>query len=78
MLRASSQPAARATDRLIDARKCSCDQSLELQRRISAAQPFLVSAIERLAEIASSPLSAAAEALTECRKALSALENEDG
>lgn len=88
MNRATGTAAARAIDRLLLANKpppepCECDQSIELRRqlqdrgrRISGAQPWLESAIVKLAEIASSPTSAAGEALTDLRRALSALENE--
>lgn len=77
MNRASSAPAARATDRLLSSKRCNCDDYLDLQRRAHAAKAPLVDAIVKLAEIASSPTSAAGLALMDCRKALSALENGD-
>ena len=82
MIRASSTPTTRTVDKLLlggkpAAEQCGCDSSLELQRRINAAQPFLVSVIEKLAEIASSPESSSGVALTDARRALSALESEE-
>jgi len=77
MNRASSAPAARATDRLLSSRRCNCDDHLDTQRRVHAAKEPLVAAIVRLVEIASSPTSAAGLALTDCRRALSVLESGD-
>ena len=77
MNRASPIPASRAAGNLISKHVCSCGQSLDLQKRIHAAKAPLVDAIVKLAEVASSPTSAAGEALTDVRRALSALENED-
>jgi len=78
MNRASGTASARATDRLLSTRRCNCDDLLDLQRRVHAAKAPLVDAIVKLGEIASSPTSAAGLALTDVRRALSALENEDG
>ena len=75
MNRATGTAAARAASRLIDTRHCNCDDHLDIQRRVHAAKAPLVDAIVKLAEIASSPTSAAGLALTDCRKALSALES---
>jgi hypothetical protein len=74
--RASPLPASRAAARLVDTRSCNCHDSKALHRRIEAAKPFVVAAIVKLADIASSPESAAAAPLTDVRKALSALECE--
>jgi len=74
--RASPLPASRAASRLIDSRRCGCDDHLDLQRRVHAAKAPLVDAIVKLGEIASSPTSAAGLVLTDCRKALSVLESE--
>jgi hypothetical protein len=75
--RASAIPASRATDRLLSTHRCNCDDLLDLQKRVHAAKAPLVDAIVKLAEIASSPTSAAGLVLTDCRKALSALESGD-
>ena len=82
MMRASAEPAARAVDRLLLANKpaperCECDQAIDLQRRIFDAKSYIVAAIVRLAEEASSPVSSAGLALGDCRRALSTLENDE-
>lgn len=84
MLRASSAPARRAVDRLLLAGKpidrCECDQSIDLQRRIAVAVPFIIEAISHLDRIPSTTIAgdqvpdAATLALLGARKALSALE----
>jgi hypothetical protein len=87
MNRATGHAAARAVDRLLMANKpaperCECDQSLELQRRIDAAVPFVVAAIGELDRIPSTTIAsdagpdAATLALIAARRALSALECE--
>jgi len=82
MNRATGTGTARSVDRILLANKpppdpCECDQAIDLQRRIATARPFLESVIEKLAELASSPTSAAGMALVGCRQALSALDSGD-
>ena len=78
MNRATGTAAARMTDRLLDPRKCNCGQAVALERKVFDAKSYLVAAIVRLAEEASSPTSAAGLALTDVRKAMSVLESDDG
>lgn len=86
MIRASGQPTADTVDRLFLANKpapeqCACDQSVDLQRRINLAVPFIVEAIRHLDAIPSTTFiadqapDAATSALLKARKALSALES---
>jgi hypothetical protein len=88
MNRATGDAHARMTDRLLMGTKpapdgCACDDSLELQRRINAAVPFIIEAIRHLDEIPSTTFladqapDAATSALIKARKALSALESGD-
>jgi len=62
---------------------CGCDSSLDLQRRIAAAVPFIVEAIGHLDRIPSTTIAgdalpdAATMALVSARRALSAIENGD-
>jgi len=77
MNRATGHASARATDRLIGSRKCSCHDSLALERRIFDAKSYMVAAIVRLAEDASSPVSSAGLALADVRRALSVLDGGD-
>lgn len=77
MNRATGAAAARATDRLLHSQKCNCHQALGAEKRILVGRTYVVEAIVKLAEIASSPSSSTAEALLDCRKALSALDCED-
>jgi hypothetical protein len=82
MNRAAGAAHARMTDRLLLGNKpapeaCECDQSQALQRQIFDAKTYLVAAIVRQAEIASSPTSAAGLVMADMRMALSVLENGD-
>jgi hypothetical protein len=74
--RASPAPASRAAQRLISNKgPCNCGQSTALQRQLFEAKSYVVAIIVRLAELAESPTDSIGLALTDARKALSALEN---
>jgi hypothetical protein len=81
MIRSTTAANTRAIDKILMGRKpvdaCECDQAQDLQRRIDTMRPFVERAIEKLAEIASSPESAAGVAVLDLRKAISALESDE-
>lgn len=78
MIRSTTAANTRAIEKILMGRKpvesCGCDSALDLQRRLNSSRPFIESAIEKLAEIASSPESATGVVVAELRRALSVMD----